>query len=292
MDVMDLISLIDSSAREQASRDPDKSNGGRGFYAVRHTAPTQRVAMVYDPTICLVVQGSKDIYLGESAVRLGQGDALIVSHDLPVVYKIREASPAAPYLAAIIPIDLEVLRSLNEKLEDVGFDYRSRHAIDRSIASPALVDAVGRYAQLDGNEIEGRVLRPIIFREIHYHLLIARNGGMLRQLMSPGSASSRISRAIRKIRENYRSPLSVSDLAETACMSVSTFHQHFKSVTGTSPMRYQKELRLIDARRLLTIGANSVSEVCFAVGYENLSQFSREYSRKFGVSPRHDLGRT
>lgn len=132
-------------------------------------------------------------------------------------------------------------------------------------------------------------MAPLIRREIHFRLLLARHGAMLRQLVRQESAASRISKAIGKIRQDFKTQIAVSELARTAGMSVSSFHEHFRTLTATTPLQYQKDLRLIEARQLLIDGTRSVSNVAFEVGYESPTQFSREYSRKFGVSPRRDL---
>ena len=132
-------------------------------------------------------------------------------------------------------------------------------------------------------------MAPLIRREIHFRLLRASHGAMLRQLLRHESAASRIAKAINRIRQEFKTQISVSDLAHIAGMSASTFHEHFKNLTATSPLQYQKNLRLIEARRLLMDGTQSISSVAFDVGYESPTQFSREYSRKFGASPRKDI---
>jgi AraC-like DNA-binding protein len=156
-------------------------------------------------------------------------------------------------------------------------------------ASSPLLDALGRYLGLIESSTDAKVLGPMISREIHYRLLMDPVGGMLRSLISYDSHSALVSRAITIIRRDFRSSIVVADLAREMGMSVSSFHRHFKAVTSLSPLQYQKELRLLEARRLLSAGATSVSTTAFEVGYESLSQFSREYSRKFKKSPAHDL---
>ncbi|MEL6754360.1 MAG: AraC family transcriptional regulator, partial [Pseudomonadota bacterium] len=248
-------------------------------------------AMIYEPVVCLVVQGGKEIIAGGQTVIATQGDAVIVSHDVPIVSRITGADAKMPYLAAIIPIDLELLRSIDGEIQAEGYDDASTSVVHSHIASPALVDAVGRYLHLEQSTIEGRVLAPVLLKEIHYHLLLAPNGGMLRQLLAPASIPSQINTAIGLIRESYSESLSIPELADRVNMSASAFYKNFKRVTGTSPLQFQKDLRLVDARNRLTSQARSVSEVCFEVGYESPAQFSREYARKFGTSPKHDLVR-
>ncbi|WP_413785612.1 helix-turn-helix transcriptional regulator [Cognatiyoonia sp. IB215182] len=144
---------------------------------------------------------------------------------------------------------------------------------------------------LERSTLAGRILAPVLLKEIHYHLPLAPNGSMLRQLLAPASIPSQIEKAIGLIRKAYAEPLSVPELANRVNMSATALYKSFKSVTGTSLLQFQKELRLLDARNRLRTAAVSVSEVCFAVGYESPAQFSREYSRKYGASPKHDLVR-
>jgi transcriptional regulator GlxA family with amidase domain len=147
---------------------------------------------------------------------------------------------------------------------------------------------MARYLELSNNPLDAKVLGSSLRMEIHYRLLLSPLGKMLRKLIATDSQASRVAKAIYRVREGFRSPLSVPDLAKTAGMSVSSFHQHFKSVTGTTPLQYQKDLRLIEARALLSDRGQTVSQTAFSVGYERPTHFSRDYSRKFGVPPSRD----
>ena len=160
-----------------------------------------------------------------------------------------------------------------------------------SRADPAWTEPMVRYLELMRAPVDAQVLGPMILKEIHYRLLMSPIGGMLRNLLSVDSRASRVAKSIQWIRARFREPLIVGDLAQVAGMSPSSFHEHFKSVTGTTPLQYQKDLRMIEARTLLERGVPSVSFVGFEVGYESPTQFSRDYSRKFGCSPKHHLAR-
>ena len=153
---------------------------------------------------------------------------------------------------------------------------------------PAWLDPLERYLALMNRPLDARVLGPSLLREIHYRLLSSPIGGMLRNLLAVDSHASRIAKAIVQMRKGFRSPLAVADLARTAGMSASSFHDHFRSVTGTTPLQYVKELRLIEARRLLSDESCSVSAAAYCVGYESPTHFSRDYSRKFGCPPSQD----
>jgi len=246
-------------------------------------------AMVYNPVICLILQGSKEIHIGSQSVSLARGDALLVSHDLPITSKITAASPESPYLALILALDIGIIRGLYEQVGEAVSDVADAKSLAASVADPTWLEPLARYLRLMDNSLEAQVLGPLIVKEIHFQLLMSPIGGMLRNLLSVDSHASRISKAILRIRASFRKPLIVADLAQLAGMSQSSFHEHFKSVTGTTPLQYQKDMRMIEARSLLARGARSVSVAGFEVGYESPTHFSRDYSRKFGCSPKHHL---
>lgn len=249
---------------------------------------------VYRPVLCLVLQGEKEVWIGDRRVVMRTGQALIVSHDLPVSTRILEATPDKPYIAIVIELDLALVRSLYDETSAALPATKDAQSVDVGEADDELVDAVGRLFALHANPLQAKVLEPLIRREIHFRLLMADHGGMLRELLRMDSHAGRVAKAIRHIHDGFRQALSVPDLARHAGMSPSTFHEHFKAVTGTSPLQYQKDIRLIEARRLLIEGTSeggtrSVSSVAFDVGYESPTQFSREYSRKFEKTPRDEL---
>lgn len=268
--------------------DPALAEPVEGMVLTRHPEPTTWTATVYDPVICLILQGQKETAVGDRSIGLSAGDALVVSHDLPVVARITQAEPGRPYLAVIVALDTTLLRRLSDQVGDVPFEDTELHALAAHRADPGLVEALSRYLALAANPVEARVLLPLVRQEVHLRLLMAPNGGMLRQLLRQGSHASQIARAIRHLRENFRGPVSIPELASRVGMSPSSLHKHFKAVTSTTPLQYLKELRLLEARRLLSEGEHTVSTAAYAVGYESPNQFSREYSRKFGVPPRMD----
>ncbi len=246
-------------------------------------------AVIYNPVICIILQGSKETSIGDQRFHLTSGDMLVVSHDMPVTSKITEASAERPYLALIFSLDLSTIRSLYEQVGEAINETSSAQALSKSTATPDLMDALSRYLECQGNAPDIHVLGPGIRREIHYRLLMSPIGASLRNLLSVDSHASRISKAIIRIRSGYQDTLASTELAQIAGMSPSSFHAHFKSITGTTPLRYQKDLRMIKARELLALGQQSVTAIGYDVGYESAAQFSREYSRKFGVPPSHDL---
>jgi AraC-like DNA-binding protein len=266
--------------------DPDSGNlGPPNLSVLRREAPSDIEATIYEPVMCLILQGSKVTSIGDQAVKLRAGDALLVSHDLPVVSRITEASIHKPYLAVILSLDMGLLRSLYNQVVDAPMHGAKVRSLSAGPVEQAWLEPLVRYFELINSPLDAKVLGPSINREIHYRVLLSPLGRMLRNLLVADSYASRIAKAIHKVRAEFHAPLGVSDLAKTAGMSASSFHEHFKSVTGTTPLQYQKDLRLIAARGLLVDRGQTVSEVAYAVGYESPTHFSRDYSKKFGLPP-------
>lgn len=256
---------------------------------LRYLHPTTLEATFYEAVLCLILRGRKETMVGERRVSFGPGESLIVSHGLPVVSRVTEASADEPYLALILTLDLGILRGLHARIGDVEADPAPAESLATAETGEALLDALSRYVRLASRPVEIPVMTPLLLEELHLRLLLAPHGAMLRQLVSRGSHADNIARAIERIRTRFRVPLLVPELARTVGMSPSSFHKHFKAVTATTPLQYQKDLRLLEARRLLIEGAHSVSAAAYEVGYESPTQFSREYARKFGAPPRRDL---
>lgn len=256
---------------------------------LKNDHPTVLEGVLYNPVMCLILQGRKETYVGDRRLSFGAGESLIVSHDLPVMAQITEASADKPYIALVFSIDLQIVRSLYDEIEDSNIDDQVTSAFDVGQADTELIGALERLFDLLGRPQEAKVMMPLLVREIHFRILMARHGGMLRQLLHRDSHASRIAKAINRIKEAYATSLAVADLAKIAGMSASSFHEHFKAVTLTTPLQYQKDIRLLQARRFVRDGDRSISQIAFEVGYESPTQFSREYARKFGLSPRNDL---
>lgn len=256
-----------------------------GLSLLRHPERTAFEATIYEPVLCLILQGRKATTFGAHTYSVGAGECLLVSHDLPVVSRITDA----PYMALLLDVEVGVLRSLYEELGSTVRDARESRALEVHPATAPLLDGLHRYIALADSPTDARVLGPMLTREIHYRLLTAPFGGMLRNLIKHESHASAVARAITHIREHFRTPMAIAELARDVGMSVASFHRQFKAVTASSPLQYQKELRLLEARRLLRAGTVSVSTAAYDVGYESPSQFSREYARRFGHPPKQDL---
>jgi AraC-like DNA-binding protein len=278
---------------EQASRRVSVAEGGHqqtaqpigGLLLLRQDSLSPFEDSLYEPVLCLILQGRKQVSIGEQTLSFGPGECLLVSHDLPVCSRITKA----PYLALVFKVDVAAIRALYDEVAESAPDSERARAAETHRADPGLLDALRRYLALADSPTNAKVLGPLTSKEIHYRLLMAPFGGMLRRLIRHDSNASAIARAIGHIRGDIRSPIAIPDLARRVGMSPSSFHKCFKIITSTTPLQYQKELRLIEARRLLKMGSASVTTAAFDVGYESPNQFSREYTRKFGVPPSKDI---
>ena len=262
-----------------------------GLGLVRSPGPYGIEAMVYEPLVCLILQGEKETTVGTRHHRVVAGQAIVVSHAQPVLARVTVASPDAPYLSLVAPLDLALLRNLDLELGDRLEAGGPGSAFLVQALDDATLAVLERFVSLVHDPTDARVLGPLVRRELHYRLLCGRHGAMLRSLVQRSSHASNIAKAIETLRESYRERLEMDAVARSVGMSASSFYKQFKAVTSTTPLQYQKDLRLNEARRLLQSGRHSVSTAAFEVGYESPSQFSREYSRRFGAPPREELGR-
>jgi AraC-like DNA-binding protein len=255
----------------------------------RFSAPSDLVALVYQPCLCLVTQGAKEVLLKEETYRLDPARSLLVSVDLPVAARVVAASPDCPYLGVRLALDPAVV---GELLADGTAPPRPgppARAIAVTPVEPTLLDAVGRLVALLDAPQDVAPLAPLVLREITYRVLAGPQGGRLSQIVLAGAPAHRIARAIRWLKDHFAEPLRVAALAGQVGLSPSAFHLHFKGVTALSPLQYQKRLRLQEARRLMLGESLDAASAAFRVGYESASQFGREYRRTFGAPPRQDV---
>lgn len=262
-----------------------------GAVLLRRTQPSAIEGTLYRPLLCVILQGAKDVSAGTLSVHCPAGNAIIVSHDLPVLSRITRASLAEPYIAVVLPLDLGILRGFFDRMPDIAGGEDNAAALLSCPADGELLDAIVRLITLARQEIAAPLLGPILLREIHARLLLSPQGAILRRFLNREDPSNHVARAIASIRASIEAPMKVSALAEHAGMSTSSFHAHFKAVTGLTPGQYQKDIRLLEARRLILDSDATVSSVAFDVGYESPAQFSRDYARKFGCPPREDRNR-
>lgn len=200
-----------------------------------------------------------------------------MSHDLPVTSHIVRASKEVPYVAMVLRLDLGILRDLSDQISEINLGNGGAQALDVHETDADLLDALSRYFLLVNESfVEAAIMASLILKEIHFRLLMAPRGGMLRKIMWGLNRANDISLAVKHIQESYLLPLNVPMLAKKVGMSTSSFHAHFKSILGTSPLQYQKQLRLMEAKWLLLSG-HTVTSTAFKVGYESAAQFGQEY---------------
>ena len=257
-----------------------------GLATVRATAPSDLVHAISKPLVCLVLQGAKHVTMGTEAFAFGAGDSLLITADVPTVSQITRATVAAPYLSLILELDPTIIAELAVEMRAVLVSDTGPVRVEPTDVEVA--DAALRLMRLLERPASLPVLRAQLLRELHYWLLAGRHGAAIRRLGPPDGHARRVARAVAVLRTDFARPLPVERLAAVAGMSPSSFHQHFRAVTTLSPLQFQKHLRLIEARRLMMSEGLSSSSAAFAVGYESVSQFTREYGRTFGLPPAKD----
>ncbi|KXS54474.1 AraC family transcriptional regulator [Marinobacter persicus] len=264
----------------------------RGLSLHRWESPTEPTSYMLAPSICLIGQGRKRVFLGEEVYVYDADHFLITSVDLPVVSQIIEARPERPYVGLTMEMDLRVIAQLMVEYPSPD-DKRSADRLGIAVGevNERLQDAFSRLLDLLEHPEDIPALAPLIQQEIFYRLLQSDQGARLRQITSSGNHSYQVARSIDWLKENFSKPVKVETLARQAGMSVSSFHNHFRSMTAMSPLQFQKKIRLSEARRLMLADHLDASRAAFEVGYESPSQFSREYSRLFGLPPVRDIRR-
>src|SRR6266567_1171691 len=261
-----------------------------GLSLFRREEPTEPITGMYEPSVCMVAQGAKRVKLGDDTYVYDAHHYLITSVHLPTVVQVIEASREKPYLGLRLMLDQREISQLmaDSNLPPPRTQQSSRGMATGEVTLP-LVTAVQLLIDLLEAEQDIPILAPVIQREIFYRLLVGDQGARLRQIASAGSQSHQIARAIDWLKGNFSQPLRIDDLAAQVRMSISTFHHHFRSMTALSPLQFQKQLRLQEARRLMLAERMDAATAAFQVGYESPSQFSREYNRLFGAPPLRDI---
>ncbi len=256
----------------------------------RRDEPTGPISGMYEPSICMVAQGAKRVLLGDDTYVYDAHHYLITSVHLPTIVQIITASREKPYLGLRLKLDQREISQLmvDSNLPPPRAQQSSRGMATGEVTLP-LLTAFQRLIDLLAEQKDIPILAPVIQREIIYRLLVGDQGTRLRQIASAGSQSHQIARAIDWLKANFTQPLRIDDLAAQVRMSSSTFHHHFRSMTALSPLQFQKQLRLREARRLMLTEHLDAATAAFQVGYESPSQFSREYNRLFGAPPLRDI---
>lgn len=276
----------------QTAQDGVHPTSIESLFLIRESVISEPIARVNETSFCIIVQGEKEVWLGEECFRYGPGNYIVASVELPVTGQVIHASNDYPYLALKLEFTpKEILEILNETDTKSGKKRDTKRAMFIGNSDSSLLDAVIRLASLLDSPKHIPILAPLCKKEILYWVLQGPNGDALEQMALEGSNAVRIRNVIEYIISDFDKSFRIEDLAVIANMSISSLHRHFKEVTSMSPIQFQKQLRLQEARRLLLAELPDIAEAAFRVGYESQSQFTREYARMFGFSPREDIKR-
>ena len=282
--------LVERIARALPRDGKDESL--KGLHLARAASPTKGLYGVSQPSFCVIAQGSKEVLLGDQRYRYDPYHYLLTTVELPVVGQVLEASREEPYLSLRLTLDPTLVSSVMVEAGHVSPRSAGNvQGIDVSPLGADLLDAVVRLVRLVDTPAEVPVLAPLVAREIIYRLLMGEQGARLRHIAVLGGQRHRIARAVERLQKEFGRPLRIDRVAQELGMSASSFHYHFKVVTGMSPVQFQKQLRLQEARRLMLGDDLDAATAGYRVGYDDPSHFSREYKRVFGEPPRRDVVR-
>jgi AraC-like DNA-binding protein len=287
---MKTLSEIAAVIARHAAKDGFHATPIERLTLVRSSTVTMPTPNVYRPQLCLVAQGHKEVTFGDRVFRYAPGRYGIVTHDLPVTGHIVEATPDRPYLCLFLDFDPVMLGALALRVPPPAAPSPPTGKTV-SDAGAALLDAALRLLRLLDDPAALPVLGPLAEQEILYHLLAGPDGARMRHITSSQGRVAQVGRAIAWIRQNFRERLSIERLAAEVGMSPSSLHEHFRAVTTMTPLQFQKQLRLQDARSLMLVQDIDATTAAFRVGYESASQFTREYRRHFGEPPARDIAR-
>ncbi|WP_066098456.1 AraC family transcriptional regulator [Xanthomonas massiliensis] len=254
-----------------------------GLMVVRAAVPSALMHDLQRPMACLVLQGAKRVTMGTRVFDFAAGDSLLVTADVPTIGQVTRASLAQPYYSLVLELDPAVITDLVAQMAPDAVADPTPVRVDPTEHETA--DAALRLMKLLDRPASLPVLQAQLVREMHYWLLAGRHGDAIRKLGWPEGPVQRITRAVKLLRRDYAQPIPIERLAAEAGMSVSSLHQHFKAITSLSPLQFQKHLRLLEARRLMQSHGSNASTAAYAVGYQSVPQFTREYGRLFGRPP-------
>ncbi len=260
-----------------------------GFRTYKRDSEYRSECTIYNPLATLAVQGDKRSIIGDCELWYAEGQYILTGIDMPATSHIAHASPDKPFLALTMDLDRAIIGQLILEAPDDIVPTTHGSGMFVADADFALLDVFNRLLDLLDQPKDLPVLSPMLVRELHYRFLTGPQGYRLRQLNTPGSQGSRIVGAVSWIREHYKEPFSIEELARRVNMSAATLHRQFKQITTLSPLQYQKRLRLHEAQRLMLSQDIDANGAGLAVGYESPHQFNREYKRLFGQPPRRSV---
>lgn len=267
---------------------------------IQDIVPKVRIARIDNPTLCqhriyspmlaVVLQGAKRSIIGGTKANYGPGQCAVISADLPANYHIECGQSNLPFLSISVALDRKIVTDLiNEFPEFIKDSNYEENAVEIQDVSDEIVEILQKMLKLRNSGTDLSFYQPLYLRELHYLLLKGSHKRSLSVFLTNQGNNSRVASAIAWLRQHFKEPFDIETLAKKSSMAVSTFHKNFKSVTTLSPIQFQKTLRLQEAKRLMLSENHSVEMASLEVGYESASQFSREYKRLFGLSPRDDI---
>ncbi|MCS4533309.1 AraC family transcriptional regulator [Neisseria montereyensis] len=260
-----------------------------GLYFYCADKPSEILGYIQEPSICIVLQGERKIYLGSDCQYFNGSHLMFCPVNLPLRMHIEQATTEQPVIIMSMKLEIEMIRDMLAKIPPKPKENHAHNGIQWTL-DDQLLALFERLIGLLNRPEDIAVLSALIKQEIYYRLLTAEQGGKLQQLVASGSHTQQIAQATEWLKNHLDQPIMVEELAKTCGMSVSMFYQQFKEITQLSPLQYHKHLRLTEARKLNKAGNISIAQIAMQVGYESPSQFSREYKRQFGVAPSGDRG--
>jgi len=264
--------------------------GVDGLSAVLRTMPTQNQHCFYKPMAMVILQGKKQAVIGSEKFTYNENQLVVTSIDIPSVGSVVEASVEKPFITLVLDLDSYLISQLLSESHFLHHET-ARRGMGIAEADEALLDAFYRLISLADHPARQKIMAPMILKEIYYLLLTSPLGDIISSVNTKGSHNNQIAHAIAWLKENYRQPLKINQLAQKFNMAESSFYRHFSKVTSLSPLQYQKRLRLHEARRLMLAENFDAANAAYEVGYESASQFNREYKRMFGMPPRTSINR-
>ncbi|MCL6706917.1 AraC family transcriptional regulator [Pseudomonas sp. R2.Fl] len=262
-----------------------------GLILLRAHAERHPNHLIHRPALCIVVQGAKWTTFGDRRLEYRSGQAMVVSVEMPGASQVVRGGPEAPYLSAVIELDPVVMREVYETMDGPPTPAVDENAAFVMDLDEALLDCAVRVVGLLTEPKAIPLLHPGLMREISYRLLTGPHGAVFARMVVGPERNRRLLEAIHTLRDKFDQAIRVDDLAAQAGLSPTAFHRQFKALTAMTPVQFQKQIRLMEARRLLLSREMSAETVAFEVGYASPSQFSREYARLFGAPPRRDVGK-
>jgi AraC-like DNA-binding protein len=261
-----------------------------GLILVRRNSPCEAVSALYEPSLALPVQGRKRVIFGIDRIEYDADHFLLTSVDLPTMSQVIEATPVRPFLAIMLKLDISIAQEVAAEIDSRGIiNGAQRSPMALGAVTADLLDVIMRLEALAGRPGDIPFMQTLLMREVIYRLLLSPAGAWLREIAMLGTRCNRIAGVIAWLRENHARPVRIEQLAEMAAMGISTFHHHFSHITRMSPLQFQKQIRLHEARRLLLTEPIDAATAALRVGYESPTQFNREYRRMFGNPPIRDI---